>query len=98
MNLQNNSTTLTEEIFKAYIEVVKSFLESVSPSLVVNSLQALFQNFNDTDLLLNSSNVEVGKCVILIYLQDSNLYYALHITSYFLVSIIASDSITVYCT
>ena len=60
MNLLNTSNTLTEEIFKSYIEVVESFLESVSPSLVVNSLQALFQSFENTDLLFNSSNVEVG--------------------------------------
>ena len=60
MNLLNTSNTLTEENFKSYIEVVESFLESVSPSLVVNSLQALFQSFENTDLLFNSSNVEVG--------------------------------------
>ena len=59
--LNTTNYTLTEDIFKTYIEVVECFLEDVSPTLVVNSLQAVFRNFNDTDLLLNSINLEVYK-------------------------------------
>ena len=60
VGLLNFSSILTQDSFKAHIEVIKSFLENVSLASVVNSLQTLFRKFNGTDLLLNNSNVAVS--------------------------------------
>ena len=59
LDLLNSSSTLTDEIFMAYVDVIESFLKDVSPASVVDRLQTLLRNLNDTDLLTTNSNVEV---------------------------------------
>ena len=43
----------------AYVDVIESFLKDVSPASVVDRLQTLLRNLNDTGLLTTNSNVEV---------------------------------------